>query len=89
MNDLSLEIEQRILDEANYIIDTKKALRELTKYFKVSKSTIHNDLHNRLKKINSELYDKVSIILKFNSDVKHIRGGISTRLKYTKEKHEK
>lgn len=85
---MSFEIEQRVLNEANYIIDTKLTIRELTRYFKVSKSTIHNDLHKRLKKINNELFNKVSDILKFNSNVKHIRGGYSTRLKYSKEKNE-
>ncbi len=82
---MSLEIKQRVLEEANYIIETKLTLRELSKHFKVSKSTIHNDLHKRLKKINNELFNKVAKILNFHYKVKHIRGGVITRLKYIKE----
>ena len=39
--------------------------------------------HN-LKDINLELYDEVSAILKYHIDVRHIRGGQSTKEKYKK-----
>ena len=35
---------------------------------------------------NEELYKKVSKILKYHIDIRHIRGGESTRNKYLKEK---
>ncbi|MBR1376525.1 MAG: sporulation transcriptional regulator SpoIIID [Bacilli bacterium] len=72
----------RVLDEANYIIDTKETVREIAKKYKVSKSTVHKDLHERLKEINLDLYNKVDDILKYHTDIRHIRGGESTRLKY-------
>ncbi len=42
------EIVSRIIDEANFIIETEKTIRELTDIFNVSKSTIHKDLSERI-----------------------------------------
>ena len=42
-------IKERVYQEAYYIIKTKKTLRELSKVFNISKSTIHKDLKDRLK----------------------------------------
>ena len=75
-------ISNRVLEEANYIIKTRKTVREIAKVFKMSKSTIHKDLHERLKEVNIDLYNEVSKILKYHTDIRHIRGGESTRLKY-------
>ena len=69
----------------NYIINTKNTIRQTAKYFNKSKSTIHDDLHNKLKKIDKSLYAKVSDILNYHFLIKHIRGGVSTKLKYAKE----
>ena len=78
------EIETRVLEEASYIIKTKKTIREIARTFSVSKSTVHKDLSYRLKKINSTDYDKVSHILLEHIKIRHIRGGESTRRKYLK-----
>ena len=75
-------IVKRVIDEANYILDTKKTIREIAKVFNVSKSTVHKDLHERLIDINYELYEEVDSILKYHIDVRHIRGGQSTKKKY-------
>ena len=75
-------ISNRVLEEANYIIKTRKTVREIAKVFKMSKSTIHKDLHERLREVNIDLYNEVSEILKYHTDIRHIRGGESTRLKY-------
>ena len=78
------DIELRVFSEAEFFLKNKCTVREMTKYFYVSKSTIHNDLSKRLKNLNKSLFDKVDKILKFNYSVKHIRGGISTKKKYLK-----
>ena len=75
---------KRVLEEANYILETKKTIREIASVFNVSKSTVHKDLHERLQDINIELFDKVDDILKYHIDVRHIRGGESTKKKYKK-----
>ena len=78
------KINTRVLEEADYIIKTKKTIRELSKIFKISKSTIHKDLKERLKKLNKEKSKEVEKILKHHIDIRHIRGGEATRKKYKK-----
>ena len=82
MNSLIIK---RVREEANYIIETKKTIREIAKIFNVSKSTVHKDLHERLSDIDSSLYYKVDDILKYHIDIRHIRGGESTKKKYKKK----
>lgn len=79
---MNLNISERVLDEAKYIIETGKTIREIAEVFKVSKSTVHKDLHERLLKIDKNKYEKVDEILKYHAGIRHIRGGESTRLKY-------
>ena len=80
-------ISQRVKNEALYIIDTEKTIREIAAIFKVSKSTVHKDLHERLLNIDEKLFKKVTKILKYHTDIRHIRGGESTRNKYLKQKY--
>lgn len=80
------EIIDRTLEEALYIIETKQTIRDLTKVFNVSKSTIHKDLSERLKYINLQRYKEVEEILKQHLNTRHIKGGESTRKKYKKLK---
>lgn len=75
---------RRVINEANYMLDTKQTIREIAKVFNVSKSTVHKDLHERLFDIDSKLFYKIDSILKYHIDVRHIRGGQSTKKKYKK-----
>ena len=77
-------IMNRVINEANYILKTENTIREVAKIFKVSKSTVHKDLHERLKKIDIILYQKVDNIMKYHIDIRHLRGGESTKKKYQK-----
>lgn len=79
---MNKEIESRILKEANMMLKTKKTVRELSNVFGVSKSTVHKDLKYRLIRLDHELYQKVEKILKFHKEVRHLRGGESTKKKY-------
>ena len=76
----------RVIDEANYIVETGKTIREAALKFGVSKSTVHNDMRKRLFEIDRKLYEKVSTILEYHIDIKHIRGGESTKRKFLNEK---
>ncbi len=80
-------ISERVKNEALYIIDTEKTIREIAAIFKVSKSTVHKDLHERLLLIDEKLFTQVEKILKYHIDVRHIRGGESTRNKYLEQKY--
>lgn len=75
---------KRVIEEAEYIKDTGKTVREIASIFHVSKSTVHKDLHERLIDIDKGLYQDVEKILKYHTDIRHIRGGESTKKKYLK-----
>lgn len=77
-------IAKRVLDEAYYMIRTNETIREVATIFNVSKSTVHKDLHERLQNINGDLYLQIDSILKYHIDIRHIRGGESTKKKYKK-----
>lgn len=81
---MSNNIITRVIDEANYMIETGDTLRKIAKVFKVSKSTVHKDLKDRLKLIDKTLYRDVQKILKYHMDIRHIKGGESTKKKYQK-----
>lgn len=72
----------RVIEIAKYILETKATVRKAAKVFGVSKSTVHKDITERLRKINSQLADEVKIILEFNKSERHIRGGRATKQKY-------
>ncbi len=65
-----------------YIIDTGATVRATAKVFKISKSTVHKDVTERLFNINRELYRQVEVVLQKNKSERHIRGGLATRRKY-------
>ena len=79
---MNSNIVKGVLEEANYIIKTEKTIRELASIFNVSKSTVHKDLHERLLEIDKDKYIEVDNILKYHIDIRHIRGGQSTKNKY-------
>lgn len=75
-------IEERVLEVAKYIIDSKSTIRRTAKQFGVSKSTIHKDITERLPKINPQIANKAKEILEYNKAERHIRGGKATKMKY-------
>lgn len=78
-------LEQRARELAVYITETGATVRAAAKHFKVSKSTVHKDLQQRLPKCNPILYEQVRKILDRNKQERHIRGGMATRRKYKGE----
>ena len=77
-------IVSRVLSEADYMISTHKTVRQIAKEYNVSKSTVHKDLHERLKELDKDKFIEVDKILKYHTDIRHIRGGASTKKKYQK-----
>ncbi|MBQ6494394.1 MAG: sporulation transcriptional regulator SpoIIID [Bacilli bacterium] len=75
-------IVNRVINEAKYIIDTGETVRDMALIFDVSKSTVHKDLRDRLLEIDIDMYKKVSKILSYHTDIRHIRGGESTKRKF-------
>lgn len=78
-------IEERAMNLARYIIDSKDTVRGAARKFGVSKSTVHKDVSERLQKISPYLAAEVRTILDENKAERHIRGGMATKLKYLKE----
>ena len=79
----NVSIEERAIKLAHYIIDSKDTVRGAAKKFGISKSTVHKDVSDRLKKINQSLAKDVRVILDENKAERHIRGGMATKLKYS------
>ena len=75
-------IYNRVISESEYIILNDKTIRETSYIFGVSKSTVHKDMRDRLYLIDKLLYEKVSNIMNYHTDIKHIRGGESTKRKF-------
>lgn len=75
-------IDDRVIQSANLILDGNKTVREVARIIGYSKSTVHNDLTDRLKELNNSLYLEVKKILEYNKKIRHIRGGEATKLKY-------
>lgn len=80
----NISIEERATKLAQYIINSKDTVRGTAKKFGISKSTVHKDVSERLKKINPSLAMQVRKILDKNKEERHIRGGMATKLKYSK-----
>ena len=81
-----ISIDERAIELAHYIIDSKDTVRGTAKKFGISKSTVHKDVSERLKKINPILAREVREILDENKAERHIRGGMATKLKYSQLK---
>ena len=75
-------IEERVLELAHYIISTNSTVRAAAKKFRVSKSTGHKDVTERLQERNPGRAGEVKDVLESNKDERHLRGGMATKEKY-------
>ncbi len=73
---------QRSVILGEYIVETGATVRQTGKQFNISKSTVHKDVTERLKKEQPQLYREVKTVLEKNKNERHVRGGIATRRKY-------
>ena len=80
-------LEERAVRAAEYIIEQKATVRAAAKKLGVSKSTVHKDVSERLRKVNAGLYKEVKQVLERNKQERHLRGGEATKRKYEKEKN--
>ncbi len=79
---------ERVRNVATHIYDTHDTIRATAKEFGYSKSTIHTDVSKRLQYVDPKLYEETKKILEENFAEKHIRGGESTRKKYSDDEAE-
>ena len=79
---MKVYIEERVIELAQHILETNATVRAAAKKFKVSKSTVHKDVTERLLEINPSMAAEVKVVLDNNKAERHIRGGLATRQKY-------
>ena len=75
-------IEERVYELAHYIISTSSTVRAAAKKFRVSKSTVHKDVTERLLELNPVMAAEVKDVLESNTAERHLRGGMATKEKY-------
>lgn len=75
-------IENRAVELGEYIVKNKTTVRAAAGHFGVSKSTVHKDVSERLKRLKPALYSEVKKVLDNNKAQRHIRGGQATKQKY-------
>ena len=73
---------QGAVEIADYIIENSATVRQTAKQFRISKSTVHKDVTERLLQINPSLAQEARKVLDMNKSERHIRGGMATREKY-------
>ena len=79
------DIEERSCDLAAFILENKATVRAAAAKFGISKSTVHKDLTERLRRVDPGLYAQVRQLLDWNKAQRHIRGSLATRRKYKGE----
>lgn len=72
---------ERIIEEAEYILAKKATVRQASMCFNRSKSAIHYDMRKHLPKIDKHLADRVFIVLETNTEERARRGGFATQAK--------
>lgn len=75
-------MKNRIIKEANYMLDHKATVRKTAEHFGISKSVVHLDMRKRLPNINESLAIEVSHLLETNLAERSTRGGQALANKY-------
>ena len=76
-------IGERSVILGKYLVEHRATVRAVATRFNVSKSTVHKDVTQILKKVDIDLYDAVKEVLEVNKRERHLRGGEATKKKYT------
>ena len=67
---------------AEYLVDNGATVRRVARRFGISKSTVHKDVTEKLRRINPALAIQVKEVLDQNKAERHLRGGEATKQKY-------
>ncbi len=77
---------ERCIILGTYLVENNLTVRAVAQKFGISKSTVHKDVTQTLKRTNIKLYEEVKNVLEKNKQERHIRGGEATRQKYIIQK---
>ncbi len=75
-------IEERCILLARYILRTGDTVRGAARHFQMSKSSVHKDVHERLRLVHPGLFEEVQQVLDYHQAVRHIRGGQATKRRW-------
>ena len=75
-------IEERCVLLARYILRTGATVRGAAQHFQMSKSSVHKDVHDRLRRVHPGLFEEVRQVLSYHQAVRHIRGGQATKRRW-------
>ena len=78
--------QDRAIILGEYILDTGATVRAAANVFKISKSTVPQDVTERLRFRSPSLYRQVKEVLDKNKSERHLRGGMATKEKYRRQK---
>ncbi|MBR5797484.1 MAG: sporulation transcriptional regulator SpoIIID [Clostridia bacterium] len=73
---------ERCVMLGTYLVENRTTVRATAHQFNISKSTVHKDVTQVLRRVNPALYEQVQTILDKNKDERHLRGGEATKKKY-------
>ena len=80
------DVHLRVMRAAEHILETGATVRACARALGVSKTTIHKDVTERLKRIDPALAAQTRRVLERNKRERHVRGGRSTREKYRRQR---
>ena len=76
------DIQKRCVTLGRFILRTGATIRQTARTFGMSKSSVHKDVHERLRAVHPGLYQEVRRVLDYHHAVRHLRGGAATRLRW-------
>ena len=78
MKHLTLELDNKVREEAIYLLTHKATVRQAAQHFGRSKTAIHNHMRKYLPIVSKPLAEEVAKLLEFNLSERAIRGGNAT-----------
>lgn len=78
---MKVYIEERAVEIAGYIIAHQATVRKAAQEYRISKSTVHKDVTQRIKEVDPVLAAQVRQVLQHNMEERHIRGGPGNQTK--------
>jgi putative DeoR family transcriptional regulator, stage III sporulation protein D len=81
---IDLWIQERCIDIGDYMILTGATVRQCSRVFGISKSTVYKDVAERLPNIDRSKAKWAADVMSKNKAERHIRGGLATQQKYKK-----
>ncbi len=76
------DIQDRCVAIGKYILRTGATVRSAAREFGMSKSSVHKDVHDRLRQVHPGLYEEVRAVLAYHHAVRHLRGGAATKQRW-------